>query len=163
PDRLVEGGQVEVSGGIITAVREGPSPAVLAREEGDLRGGYLVPGFVDLHVHGGPGADFMGGTEEAFRPVCRAPPPPRTTSPPPPRAGRAPGRPPRSLDTSSSSPSGRCAGAPGARTRAAAASWGPTSTAPTSAARPRAATPPRRCGRPNPPSMSSTSRLPTVS
>jgi N-acetylglucosamine-6-phosphate deacetylase len=38
----------------------------------DLEGGYLAPGFVDLHVHGGDGADFMDGTEEAFRTVCRA-------------------------------------------------------------------------------------------
>ena len=32
---------------------------------------YLAPGFVDLHVHGGDGADFMDGTAEAFRTVCR--------------------------------------------------------------------------------------------
>jgi len=31
-----------------------------------------VPGFVDLHVHGGDGADFMDGTAEAFAAVCRA-------------------------------------------------------------------------------------------
>jgi len=38
----------------------------------DLHGAYLVPGFVDPHVHGGAGADFMDGTEDAFRLVCRA-------------------------------------------------------------------------------------------
>src|SRR5580704_8855702 len=37
----------------------------------DLGGQYLAPGFVDLHVHGGDGADFMDGTFEAFRTVCR--------------------------------------------------------------------------------------------
>jgi N-acetylglucosamine-6-phosphate deacetylase len=37
----------------------------------DLRGMYLAPGFVDLHVHGGDGADFMDGTREAFEAVCR--------------------------------------------------------------------------------------------
>ena len=37
----------------------------------DLGGMYLAPGFVDLHVHGGDGADFMDGTAEAFRTVCR--------------------------------------------------------------------------------------------
>jgi N-acetylglucosamine-6-phosphate deacetylase len=37
----------------------------------DLTGKYLAPGFVDLHVHGGDGADFMDGTAEAFRTVCR--------------------------------------------------------------------------------------------
>src|SRR5262245_45670255 len=38
----------------------------------DLDGGYLLPGFVDLHVHGGAGADFMDGTAEAFRTVLAA-------------------------------------------------------------------------------------------
>ena len=37
----------------------------------DLGGMYLAPGFVDLHVHGGDGADFMDGTADAFRTVCR--------------------------------------------------------------------------------------------
>jgi N-acetylglucosamine-6-phosphate deacetylase len=37
----------------------------------DLRGNYLAPGFIDLHVHGGDGADFMDLTAEAFRTVCR--------------------------------------------------------------------------------------------
>src|SRR5262245_10114378 len=38
----------------------------------DLEGGYLLPGFVDLHVHGGAGADFMDGTANAFRTVLAA-------------------------------------------------------------------------------------------
>src|SRR5262249_46530274 len=37
----------------------------------DLEKGYLAPGFVDLHVHGGAGADFMDGDEESFRTICR--------------------------------------------------------------------------------------------
>jgi N-acetylglucosamine-6-phosphate deacetylase len=37
----------------------------------DLGGMYLAPGFVDLHVHGGDGADFMDGTADAFCTVCR--------------------------------------------------------------------------------------------
>jgi N-acetylglucosamine-6-phosphate deacetylase len=38
----------------------------------DLAGGYLAPGFVDIHVHGGDGHDFMDGTEAAFRAICKA-------------------------------------------------------------------------------------------
>ncbi len=38
----------------------------------DLEEGYLLPGFVDLHVHGGLGADFMDGTDEAFLTVLRS-------------------------------------------------------------------------------------------
>src|SRR5476651_934918 len=37
----------------------------------DLSGKYLAPGFVDIHVHGGGGADFMDLTAEAFKTVCR--------------------------------------------------------------------------------------------
>ncbi len=70
PDRVLENFSVRIDGDRITAVSSGevpPGAAVM-----DLEGGYLLPGFVDLHVHGGAGADFMDGTEDAFRAVCRA-------------------------------------------------------------------------------------------
>ena len=63
PDRLVPGSSLAVEDGRITAVG--------ASGETDLGGMYLAPGFIDLHVHGGDGADFMDGTAEAFRTVCR--------------------------------------------------------------------------------------------
>ncbi|MFO0876859.1 MAG: N-acetylglucosamine-6-phosphate deacetylase [Gemmataceae bacterium] len=69
PDRLVET-SVEVDARGRIAAMGTPEPK--ASEVVDLRGSYLVPGFIDLHVHGGAGADFMDGTEEAFRTVCRA-------------------------------------------------------------------------------------------
>jgi N-acetylglucosamine-6-phosphate deacetylase len=53
----------------------GPSmeaPATPNAQVVDLQGGYLVPGFIDLHVHGGAGADFMDGTKDAWSTVCRA-------------------------------------------------------------------------------------------
>ena len=68
-DRLLPGGQVTVVGERIESVG---GRAEDAGEVIDLAGGYLVPGFVDLHVHGGAGHDFMDGTEEAFGAVCRA-------------------------------------------------------------------------------------------
>src|SRR5687768_2994865 len=70
-DRLLPGGSVEVVGPNIAAVHPAPKPNAGAAAI-DLRGGYLVPGYVDLHVHGGSGADFMDGTADAFRTVCRA-------------------------------------------------------------------------------------------
>jgi len=36
----------------------------------DANGGYILPGFVDQHVHGGGGADFMDGTPEAYKTVA---------------------------------------------------------------------------------------------
>jgi N-acetylglucosamine-6-phosphate deacetylase len=37
----------------------------------DASGGYVTPGFLDVHVHGGAGADFMDGTADAIRTACR--------------------------------------------------------------------------------------------
>lgn len=37
----------------------------------DARDGYIAPGFVDIHVHGGGGSDFMDGTAEAFQTALR--------------------------------------------------------------------------------------------
>src|SRR5262245_48153376 len=67
PDRL-QPGELAVTDGRISAV--GP-PTAPSDKVIDLQGMYLAPGFVDLHVHGGDGADFMDGTAEAFRSVCR--------------------------------------------------------------------------------------------
>ena len=33
----------------------------------DAKGMYIVPGGIEIHVHGGGGRDFMEGTEDAFR------------------------------------------------------------------------------------------------
>lgn len=66
PDRLVPAGSLTLENGRIVAVGDGPAAGAV-----DLGGAYLAPGFVDLHVHGGDGADFMDGTPEAFRTVCR--------------------------------------------------------------------------------------------
>src|SRR5438874_6307294 len=36
----------------------------------DLRGNFLAPGFVDVHVHGGNGHDAMEANADAFRAIC---------------------------------------------------------------------------------------------
>ena len=36
----------------------------------DVNGQYLSPGFIDIHIHGGGGSDFMDGTEAAFRQIA---------------------------------------------------------------------------------------------
>lgn len=71
-DHVLDRGFVEVAGDRIRAVgRAADAPRSSARAI-DLQNGYLVPGYVDLHVHGGAGADFMDGTADAFRTVCQA-------------------------------------------------------------------------------------------
>ena len=37
----------------------------------DAKGQFISPGFIDLHVHGGGGADFMDGTVDAFLKVAQ--------------------------------------------------------------------------------------------
>src|SRR3954447_6109835 len=71
-DRLLSGARVEVDGARIAAIRTESDGASDDQFSIDLEGGYLAPGFVDLHVHGGDGADFMDGTDEVFRTACRA-------------------------------------------------------------------------------------------
>lgn len=36
----------------------------------DAKGMYVLPGFVEIHAHGGGGFDFMDATEEAFEKIC---------------------------------------------------------------------------------------------
>ena len=38
----------------------------------DVDGGYVIPGFIDIHVHGGGGADFMDGNVRAFEKALSA-------------------------------------------------------------------------------------------
>ena len=38
----------------------------------DAAGGYIIPGGIDTHIHGGGGRDFMEGTEQAFRTAIEA-------------------------------------------------------------------------------------------
>src|SRR4051794_29115193 len=73
PDRILEGGAVLVEDAKILSVHSTQRIGDLATLSMlDLRGNYLAPGFIDLHVHGGDGADFMDGTRKAFRTICRA-------------------------------------------------------------------------------------------
>ncbi len=48
------------------------SPGITAddAEVIDLGGKYIAPGFIDIHCHGGGGAEFIDGTPEAFMTAC---------------------------------------------------------------------------------------------
>jgi N-acetylglucosamine-6-phosphate deacetylase len=65
PNRIVENGTVLVEDGKIIAVEAGDLAFPDAINT-NANGQYISPGFVDIHVHGGGGHDFMDGTEEAF-------------------------------------------------------------------------------------------------
>ncbi|WP_020595888.1 N-acetylglucosamine-6-phosphate deacetylase [Spirosoma panaciterrae] len=65
PFRTIPNGTVVIENGQIIGIHDGPIDVPDAVEI-DARGQFLAPGFIDLHVHGGGGFDFMDGTEEAF-------------------------------------------------------------------------------------------------
>ena len=37
----------------------------------NIHGKYIVPGFIDIHIHGGAGSDFMDATRGDFETICR--------------------------------------------------------------------------------------------
>ena len=66
PDRVVKG-SLEVRNGKIRKISSGKlgstGPAI------DLKGNFLAPGFIDLHIHGAVGRDTMEASETAFREI----------------------------------------------------------------------------------------------
>jgi N-acetylglucosamine-6-phosphate deacetylase len=64
PDGVLDPGWIRVAGDVIDAVGSGP---VSERPEVDLRGQWVLPGFIDMHVHGGGGASFTEGTSDQAR------------------------------------------------------------------------------------------------
>src|SRR5258705_10249529 len=73
PTRLLPRGVVVVENERIVAVGpevdlKTPNGAIVV----DAGDGYVSPGFIDIHTHGGAGSDYMDGTPEAARAVNRA-------------------------------------------------------------------------------------------
>jgi N-acetylglucosamine-6-phosphate deacetylase len=63
PDRVLTPGWLRIEDGRIAAVAEGEPPGPAG-----YRGHWALPGFIDMHVHGGGGASFTeGGPEDARR------------------------------------------------------------------------------------------------
>lgn len=71
PYRVIPEGTVVISGDTITAVVEGDVDVQDAIEI-DALGNYISPGFIDIHVHGGGGHDFMDCNETAFLKIAEA-------------------------------------------------------------------------------------------
>jgi N-acetylglucosamine-6-phosphate deacetylase len=65
PSRIIADGCLLVTGNKITAISKSDIdvPGALVIDAG---GNYVSPGFIDIHVHGGGGHDFMDNTIEAF-------------------------------------------------------------------------------------------------
>jgi N-acetylglucosamine-6-phosphate deacetylase len=65
PTRIIPAGSILIDDGVIQEIGENNIEAADTMEI-NAQGNYVSPGFIDLHVHGGGGYDFMDGTELAF-------------------------------------------------------------------------------------------------
>lgn len=66
PQGVIKNGSLLLDNGKIAAIVEGSKLDVPDAEEIDANGQYIAPGFIDIHLHGGGGHDFMDGTVESF-------------------------------------------------------------------------------------------------
>ncbi len=81
PDRILPEAALCIADGRIVRILEAPGDARLPDgfdggdaagvRTVDAAGATVVPGFVEVHTHGGGGHDFMDGTPEAFRGAAR--------------------------------------------------------------------------------------------
>ena len=68
PDRLLSDGCLMVRNGLIDFVGSWNACPVEAPETvHQIKDGWIAPGYIDIHVHGGDNADYMDGTPEAVR------------------------------------------------------------------------------------------------
>jgi N-acetylglucosamine-6-phosphate deacetylase len=65
PYRMIQAGTVVIEDGKIAGIHDSPMTVSDAIEI-DATGQFVSPGFIDIHIHGGGGFDFMDGTPEAF-------------------------------------------------------------------------------------------------
>lgn len=72
---IIEQGILHVKDGFIAYVGDmsqwDPSAAGSAARSVDAHGSWLLPGFIDVHVHGGYGADFMDANPETLDIITR--------------------------------------------------------------------------------------------
>ena len=55
----------------IGAADQPPPPEAETARRIDGAGGWVLPGFIDLHVHGGAGCDFLDANEKSLREITR--------------------------------------------------------------------------------------------
>jgi len=70
PTRIIRNGTLLARNGKISAIAEGNIDSA-GETVIDVGGKYLSPGFIDIHIHGGGGYDFMDNTVEAYLEIAK--------------------------------------------------------------------------------------------
>lgn len=61
----IENGFILTEDGLIREIGICPPPELENTEYIDAKGNYILPGFIDIHIHGSMGKDFIEGTQES--------------------------------------------------------------------------------------------------
>lgn len=73
--QTIDNGWIHVENGKVAALGANQPPRDLAQAHAmntvDVKGQWVVPGFIDIHVHGADGVEVMDGTPEAIRKIGR--------------------------------------------------------------------------------------------
>ena len=69
PDKVLSDTPLLIADGRIAAIGD---PCPDDAQVIDAKGGYVLPGFIDIHVHGGGRADMMDESTEAIHQMARA-------------------------------------------------------------------------------------------
>jgi N-acetylglucosamine-6-phosphate deacetylase len=73
PDRILSPGTVVLEGGRITEIRSDSLPASTHQAPFGFHNHYIVPGFIDVHVHGVEGFDSLDGADPIRSIAARLP------------------------------------------------------------------------------------------
>jgi N-acetylglucosamine-6-phosphate deacetylase len=70
PSGIIKDGSVLIANGVIAevSIKNIDEPRAV---EIDAKGKYISPGFIDIHVHGGAGHDFMDNTVDSFLEIAK--------------------------------------------------------------------------------------------
>src|SRR5215468_3173190 len=70
-DRVTSAASLIISDGHIDSISEGLASPAFEKEQLDLTGLTLFPGFIDVHIHGAVGVDTMEADAEGLHSVAR--------------------------------------------------------------------------------------------
>ncbi|MDF2671164.1 MAG: nagA, partial [Paenibacillus sp.] len=69
---VVQAGTIVFTNGVITSISSGSAAdASIDGETINAQGAWVLPGFIDVHVHGGAGGDFMDASAESLDKITR--------------------------------------------------------------------------------------------